>query len=272
MAKKSINPIKDNIDENNPDMPNITAEERLRLHIEDITHEIQIRLQAVLAHAENLAVNAKNIGPSEVERLANDLLNSVLTLDTVVQNLREYKENYRFRKQTIGSLLYQAKSMYEAEASRRGVTIQINLEDEAISPSALEISQRELQYAFNNLLYNAVKYSYSGSNKTQRHVVVTGRREKNFYRLCFENYGVGILQDEVESGIVFQSGYRGKLTKGEYRTGSGIGLFVAKRVIDKHHGIIELECKPAGNKSDPEGQPHLTRFNVYIPYEQPKRS
>jgi signal transduction histidine kinase len=64
-------------------------------------------------------------------------------------------------------------------------------------------------------------------------------------------------------------GYQGKLTQGEYRTGSGKGLFFADSVIKRHHGRIDVSSKPMSGEQSPEGKSHHNRFIVFIPYRQP---
>ena len=245
----------------------IDEEDRLRRSIEKVTHEMQTRLQAIIANAENLVVEMPSLKMKDAQRRALQLLYSTLALDTVVQSLGDYLEDYRFRKQPIARLLYEAKRLYEVEASRRGIDIYIRLQPD--NP-VLEISANHLQYAFNNLMHNAVKYSFRGGSGRSRYVQVLGQPEARYYRLTFENYGVGILPEEIRQGLIFREGYQGKLTQGEYRTGSGKGLYFVKRVIDRHHGYIKVESELMAEQETLEGQPHLTRFSVYLPYEQPK--
>ena len=89
------------------------------------------------------------------------------------------------------------------------------------------------------------------------------------YALEIKNYGVGIQPDEIIERKIFSDGYQGRLTQGEYRTGSGKGLNFVKNVIDEHHGSIEVESRMMADENDPEGRPHLTRFTIYLPYVQP---
>ena len=89
--------------------------------------------------------------------------------------------------------------------------------------------------------------------------------------MVLENYGVGILPREVDEGLIFLDGYQGELTQGEYRTGSGKGLYFTKRVIERHSGEVKVVSTPKGDEArGPEGQPHLTQLVVLLPFAQPK--
>jgi signal transduction histidine kinase len=103
--------------------------------------------------------------------------------------------------------------------------------------------------------------------------MIKGDFNEDEYILTIENYGVGILPEEIQYGNLFLDGYQGKLTRGEYRTGSGKGLHFTKRVIDRHHGriVIESELKTEPDLDDgTQGKPHLNRFIIYLPRRQPK--
>jgi signal transduction histidine kinase len=189
-------------------------------------------------------------------------------LDTLVQNLGQYLEDYDFRVRSIGPLIYEAKRVYQAEAARRGIDIRISLKEPKEHP--VEISRSHMQHALNNLVHNAVKYSFRSGYGRQRFVKIEGFPKKGNYVIEIKNYGVGILQEEIESGAIFRDGYQGKLTHGEYRTGSGKGLSFAQQVIQQHHGSVEVESRLLSDKIEPEGEPHLTRFTIQLPYTQPK--
>ncbi len=252
----------------------VEKEDMLRHTVERVSHEIQIRLQAVVAEAENLALDITSLSPEEAVEQSNTLLYTTLALSTVVQslNLGTSLEDYRFQKRSIAGLLQEAVHLYEAEATRRGISISVSLEPLNGPPPMLALSASHMQYALNNLVHNAVKYSFRGRRERPRYVKITGQPAREHYRLTIENYGVGLLPEEIAQGLLFQDGYQGKLSAGEYRTGSGKGLSFVKQVIDRHHGRIDVESVPRSDPATPQRQPHVNRFTITLPYEQPKRS
>jgi len=131
------------------------------------------------------------------------------------------------------------------------------------------VSVDHLQHAINNLVHNAVKYSFRSGPQRDRYVRIGLQAGTDGYSISISNYGVGILQDEIDKGSIFQKDYQGKLTQGEWRTGSGKGLFFADSVIKRHHGRIEVTSQCQSAEASSEGQPHHNRFRVFIPYRQP---
>ena len=244
-------------------------EEKARYHIEKITHEIQTRIQGIL-NAENLLLEFDDLNKHDLKRGIHEIINSAEALATVVNNLGKFQREYRFRKQRLETLVVESKRIYAAEAKRKHVDVKINLEKVGGRDATVEVSREHLQLAMNNLMHNAIKYSFRGSPSRSRFVQVTGRQEGEFYALSFENYGVGILPNELNS-LIFDENYQGRLTDGEYRTGSGKGLFFVKQVLGEHRGKIEAFCEQMSQESSPEGQPHLVSFMVKLPFEQPVR-
>lgn len=244
-------------------------EEKARYHIEKITHEIQTRIQGIL-NAENLLLEFDDLNKRDLKRGIHEIINSAEALATVVNNLGKFQREYRFRKQRLETLVIEAKRIYAAEAKRKHVDVKIDLDKVRGRDALVEVSREHLQLALNNLMHNAIKYSFRGAQGRERFVQVTGHQEGEFYALSFENYGVGILPNELNS-LIFNENYQGKLTNGEYRTGSGKGLFFVKQVLEEHQGTIEAFCKQMSAEVSPDGQPHLVSFVVRLPFKQPAR-
>jgi signal transduction histidine kinase len=250
-------------------------DEALRHHVNQIQHEIVMRLQNVIALTENLTNDYYRYDPESRLKELKRLLYGALAMDTVVQNLGGYLGQYHFHTRSIALMVHEAKSLYEDEARRRHIRIQTglpwNLHQSGAHLHQFEVSALHLQYALNNLMHNAVKYSFSGTPQAPRTVVVTGHREDEWYVLTVENYGVGILPEEVESSAIFRDGYQGKLTLQEYRRGAGKGLYFVARIINRHHGRIVVTSSADTNiVADPKesGVPYLNRFSIYLPLKQ----
>jgi signal transduction histidine kinase len=231
-------------------------------HTEIVVHDLQTRLQPILAHAEKLR---KGLGQavaqhSSIETLvttAEDLFQSVLALRVPIWNLGNFMPHYQFEYHSLAGLVEEAVTLYKAEAERKEVGIRIELK----GASRIQMSRTHLQHAISNLLHNAIKYSFYGHDDLDRFVGIRGTTDGLDYVLTFSNYGVGILPEEFE--LIFEPGYQGKRTYAEYRTGSGMGLTITKEVIEKHHGTIGVESRKMG------GEAYQNRFIIRLPFAQP---
>jgi signal transduction histidine kinase len=88
-----------------------------------------------------------------------------------------------------------------------------------------------LSQVFDNLFSNAIKYA-PGSK-----IMITLRKEENFLRAGFRDYGAGIPEDYLP--FIFERFYR---VPGERTiTGTGLGLYICNQIILAHHGKIWAE-------------------------------
>lgn len=236
-----------------------------------ITHEFQIRLQGLLARSENLASDlVELLRTTNKPRIlvdAEELVREHQRWAMLIQNLGggDGLGHYDFRQYDIGRILRQAKELFDSEAEAKGVTIELVGSIDV----SLEMSPDHISQAVNNLVQNAVKYSFRGvPGQRERQIRIVGEKHPDGFKITIRNYGIGILPHEYEN--IFQRGYRGALTRDEYRTGSGLGLAVAKEIVERHGGNISVRSWRQGADDDPN-PPYLTRFVITLPYEQPTR-
>lgn len=94
--------------------------------------------------------------------------------------------------------------------------------------------ETQLRQVLDNLLSNALKYSPSGGA-----IEVGGDFDANTVSLYVQDEGVGISERDKER--VFERFYRADSKLSRRTQGTGLGLYLAKAIIDAHHGMIGLE-------------------------------
>jgi light-regulated signal transduction histidine kinase (bacteriophytochrome) len=117
--------------------------------------------------------------------------------------------------------------------------------------------RRQIQQLFQNLIGNALKYNKSGTipeitinaNRVRGHeldiTLNPGEESKFFYLIEVRDQGIGFEQEESER--IFQV-FQRLHGNAEYR-GTGIGLSIARKVVDNHHGKIWAESEPGKGAS-----------------------
>lgn len=96
--------------------------------------------------------------------------------------------------------------------------------------------EARLRQVLDNLVSNAIKYSPSGGT-----IELGGKYDKQWVYLHVRDEGVGIAQADQER--VFDRFYRVEGVLRKATPGTGLGLYLAKAVIDAHHGMIDVESK-----------------------------
>jgi signal transduction histidine kinase len=203
-----------------------------------VAHEIKSPLNVINMQADALAefgaedaeirVNSVNVIQDEVDRLSRmigDLLNITqieagsVSIDRKPVKLRE--------------LLEDAFTATMRRSDARGIVPQLDL------PRTLPTIQADkdlLRLALNNLLTNAIKYNRAGGAVTLAAVEHDDRIE-----ISVSDEGVGIAADEQQR--IFEKFYRSQDAGARAREGHGLGLALAKHVLDLHHGTVQVDSQ-----------------------------
>lgn len=109
--------------------------------------------------------------------------------------------------------------------------IRINLKDEDL---LFDLDERWLKEAIHNLVDNAIKYSPKGST-----INISIYKSYLNYNLDIENECKDLLEETLPK--IFERFYRGKNSVS--KDGLGLGLFIAREIIEKHGGNIKASLK-----------------------------
>jgi signal transduction histidine kinase len=95
-----------------------------------------------------------------------------------------------------------------------------------------------LRIVITNLINNAIKYGMSGTE-----IEITLGEEEGNYLFSIHNEGVGISRDDIDKRL-FKKFSRLRQTGTEGVKGSGLGLYICKKIVEKHSGKIWVESEP----------------------------
>jgi len=131
------------------------------------------------------------------------------------------------------------------------------------------VQKSAITRALTNLLHNAIKYTWirdSKNSKEDKYINIYIKQEEDYFVIRFENFGVGIPQDEIEEDTIFQIGHRGRVSGMRGRFGTGIGLSDARYVARKQGGDVTIESRPATKREFIDyKRPYLTTATIKIP-------
>lgn len=224
-ARRTLKPIEEMVTKQN----NFTA---------DASHELRTPLAAMKLETEvalrdkkiNLA-DAKNLLKSnleEIDKLEN-LANSLLALAQYETSIKVIKtENFKL-KEAINIAILQIKPL----AENKSIAIKSNVDEQIIRANKNQFVQ-----VLNILLDNAVKYSPDKSSVELRSVV-----KNKQISVSVIDHGVGIKVSDLP--YIYNRFYRAdqSRSKEEY-TGYGLGLSIAKQIIEKNNWEISVKSNP----------------------------
>jgi two-component system phosphate regulon sensor histidine kinase PhoR len=112
--------------------------------------------------------------------------------------------------------------------------VSVEVEVDCPAPLVIPFDPNRMEQVLNNLVGNAVKFSPQGGA-----VVIRVGREGEFVRVSVTDQGPGIPAGEIPA--LFKPFYRGSAPLPPGERSSGLGLSIARRIVEEHGGAIGVE-------------------------------
>ena len=229
--KSNIMEIDDLINSINKLSNELNDQENLRKQLTgDIAHELRTPLTSIKGHLDAIIVGIweptnerLNSINEEVKRITNlvDELRKLAKFDSGKDNLNKEIVNL---KNYIKSIAYN----YEGKALEKNIVIKYQLENiEAL------IDKEKFAQVIINILSNANKYN-NGNNE----IYIKVFKKNNSINISIKDSGIGIPKSEYKN--IFERFYRLDKSRGANEKGAGVGLTIAKSIVNAHGGEIEV--------------------------------
>lgn len=234
-TEKKINAIKDTLARRKTAAEQ--AEQRKMELVVYLAHDLKTPLTSVIGYltllrdeqqiSEELREKYLSISLEKAERL-EDLINEFFEITRF--NLSNITLEYRRVNLTrlLEQLTYEFKPMF----------IEKNLECilEAVPDVSIRCDVDKMQRVFDNLLRNAVNYSFENGI-----IHITVSQDEKSMRLLFSNQGNTIPKEKL--GRIFEQFYRLDSSRSTKSGGAGLGLAIAKEIVELHGGEIKARSE-----------------------------
>jgi light-regulated signal transduction histidine kinase (bacteriophytochrome) len=200
------------------------------------SHDLQEPLRMVASFTQLLAKRYSEKLDDDARDFINYAVDGATRMQTLISDLLNYS-----RVGTQGNPLVPTDS--EALFSRVLDSIKFAMEDSGavISHDPLPVvlaDSQQLGQLFQNLLTNAIKFR----GERPPNVRISAERNGNDWKISVRDNGIGISQEHADRiFVIFQRLH----TKTEY-PGTGIGLAICKKIVERHGGRIWIEPSPGG--------------------------
>jgi signal transduction histidine kinase len=216
--------------------------------VANVSHELRTPITALQAKLENVADGVEPADPetvgtmlAQVERLGR-LVEQLLDLS----RLEAQAEPFDRRPFSVGDILEQAAREARLHAPE-GLELTVQATDDAVASGDPE----RVHQVVANLVENAVRHS-----PVPGEIRLSGRAADGAVVIEVADEGPGIPQEEAER--VFERFYRPDPSRSAPAGGAGLGLSIARWIVDLHGGRIRVE----------EAEPHGCRMVVELPRAQ----
>jgi len=210
--------------------------------LHQVSHELrsplarlQIAVGLVRQQPDKLASSLARI-EQESERM-DDLVGELLALSRLESGMMGLAKEAVNLHELLVTVAEDAR--FEGEA--RKIIINYDAEHQnAVAPVMLSAQPDLLHRAIDNVVRNAVKYT-----PEQSHVSIRTVCDSAYVTIVVSDQGAGVLQDELE--MIFQPFFRG--TNTSHADGHGVGLAIAKQIIEAHGGTITADNEASAGLS-----------------------
>lgn len=201
------------------------------------SHELKTPLNGIIGLSELLNISTSNLSKDEIQSLA--LINtSAKRLSNLVNDITMFSKlkNGDIKLQRnpvdIGKLVETIVKFCGLTLDNKNLNI-INLVDTK-APCVFGDEERIMQILF-NLLGNAIKFTYQGSIKISYTV------KTDFLEISIEDSGIGIPKNKLENIFDIYEQVEGISEK---YGGTGLGLYITRKIVELHGGTIWVESVP----------------------------
>jgi signal transduction histidine kinase len=210
--------------------------EQLRQNlIADVAHELRTPLSNIRGYLEAIRdhvikPDAATIGSlNEEAALLSRLVNELQELS--LAEAGELKLVYQ--AEDIEKLVKQAVVHWQPQLERKEISLSLDLEDN-LPP--VNIDWQRVNQVMHNLLENAV--AHTGRGKT---ITVAAAKQGDWVEISVSDTGEGI--PAVDLSNIFERFYRVDRSRARATGGSGLGLTIARRLVEAHGGKITVQSE-----------------------------
>jgi signal transduction histidine kinase len=202
-----------------------------------ISHDLRTPLTSIMGYLE-LVLDSDAVPDAErgylevVDRNSERLLRLVNDL-LFVARFEAGEMDLNFNELELGSIVRQAVE----EALPRAAAKEISLAVETDAVPAVMADRGRMYQLLDNLIGNALKFTPEGGQAALRL-----RRDGDVVRLEVEDSGIGIAPDDQRH--LFERFFRAANTRDGQIPGTGLGLYIARAIVEAHGGKIGVDSRP----------------------------
>lgn len=237
LAGKTLKPIENALEEQ-------------KRFVADASHELRTPLTALKTSLE-VALRDKKMALADAKNVLEDNLEEVESLKSLsdkLLSLTRYQsngQNLAFKEVNIREVIQKAVKKVTPLAKEKEIEVKLSFDSaphqkvpgsaqDKLSGLKLEGNKESLEEMLLIFLDNGVKYTPKGGR-----VTIEGQSNKKSYVIKVKDTGIGIAKDELPH--IFDRFYRADQSRSKEKvSGFGLGLSLAKKIIEIHKGTVEV--------------------------------
>jgi histidine kinase len=218
----------------------LAYEENRKELIANISHDLKTPITTIKGYVEGIRDGVAN-SPEKMDRYIQTIYTKSINLDRMIDELFLYSkldlQRLPFYFERINFEHYLQDFVEELRFDLEEMKVEISLNIENDEDYVITGDREHLKRVITNIVDNSLKYIDKENKKLSFHLSSLD----SYVLFKMRDNGPGI--DEENLPLIFDRFYRADLARGTEKGGSGLGLSIAKRIIEGHHGTIWAESK-----------------------------
>jgi len=210
----------------------------------NMSHEIRTPMNAIIGFSELLSNSVKEEKQrSQIQSIRSSgknllrIINDILDLSKIEADKTEIK----LLPVDLAKLVAEVENMFIQKVNEKGIYLAVKFESPI--PKALLLDEVRLRQILFNLIGNAVKFTDKGQVTLRLEVLENPRIKDNYnITILVEDTGIGIPHDQQE--IIFHPFSQQFGQNSTKYGGTGLGLTITKKLIEKMGGTIGVDSEP----------------------------
>ncbi len=208
------------------------------------SHELRTPLTTIKGYTQLLAQTIADLPAEERATYLNAVLGEIDRMMGLISELLDVSRIETNRLQIHPQPIHWVEFIERRAGAFRvqNAARVINFEAATLSETIVNADPDRMRQVIDNLLSNAIKYSPDGTDIEVKVNVVDGHVLTSVI-----DHGIGIPKDEIPQ--LFERFHRARNVSSRYYGGLGLGLYIAKAIVEAHDGSIFIESEEGRGSS-----------------------
>ena len=203
------------------------------------SHDLRTPLASLRAMIDALADGVAT-NPDTTTRYLKQSQSEINRMSALINDLFDLAQldaghmPFAYEPASLSDLISDTLASYSARANAQSVTLSGSVSTE-VDP--IWMAPDKISRVLHNLIDNALRYTPSGGS-----ITVTAKPDGDMAHVSVQDTGTGISSEDLP--YIFDRFYRGEKSRSRAGGGAGLGLDIARRLVQAHGGSMWVESKP----------------------------